>query len=65
MIFTIFKKELKDFVKKELKGIRPKTPAKGEKPSPERIKFTEKREELSAVLTNKMHPIFISWYKNP
>jgi len=60
---NIFKKELKDFVKKELKGIRPKTPAKGEKPSPERIKFTEKREELSAVLTNKMHPIFISWYK--
>jgi len=60
---NIFKQELKSFVQKDLKGIRPKTPAKGTKPSAERIKFTEKREELSAELTNKLHPIFISWYK--
>jgi hypothetical protein len=62
-----FKKELKEFVRKELKGIRPKGPPKGSPPktpkTKERILFEEKREELSINMTNKMHPVFISWYK--
>ena len=60
---NVFKQELKEFVRKELKGIRPKTPAKGTPASPERKKFEIKREELSSEVTNKMHPVFISWYK--
>ena len=64
---NIFKKELKEFVRKELKGVRPKGPPKGSPPktpkTKERILFENKREELSADLTNKMHPVFISWYK--
>ena len=59
---NIFKAELKDFVRKDLKGVRPKTPPKGTPKTPSRIKFEEKREELSAEVTNKLHPIFISWF---
>jgi hypothetical protein len=60
---NIFKAELKEYVKKELKGVRPKTPPKGTPKTADRIKFENKREELSSELTDKLHPIFISWYK--
>ena len=60
---NIFKSELKEFVKKELKGVRPKAPPKGAIKTSDRIKFEDKRTELSSDLTDKLHPIFIAWYK--
>jgi hypothetical protein len=62
---NIFKKELKEYVRKEFKGIKPKVPPKDSKlpKTKERIDFENKREELSINLTNKMHPVFIAWYK--
>jgi len=59
---NIFKTELKVFVRKELKGIRPQSPVKGTPKTPARLKFEAKREELSTQVSNKMHPVFIKWF---
>lgn len=63
-----FKKELKDFLKIDLGGVKPPKPVKekGAKKSPPkdplRIMFEEKRTELSASVTNKLVPMLISWF---
>jgi len=61
---NIFKTQLNGFVRKELKGIRPKGPPKGSKipKTKERLDFEEKRTEFSTEVSNKMHPIFIKWF---
>jgi hypothetical protein len=58
-----FKKDLKTFVDKEFKGKKPTAPAKGVKiKSRDRIKFEEKRVELSVEVTNKLMPELIKWF---
>jgi hypothetical protein len=60
---NIFKKELKTFVDKEFKGKKPTAPPKGVKlKSKDRIKFEEKRVELSVNVTNKLMPELIKWF---
>ena len=59
-----FKKELKDFVNKELNGKKPEKPAKGIKSkNNDREKFEQKRTELSSEVTNKIMPDLIRWFK--
>ena len=59
-----FKKELKDFVNKELNGRKPEKLAKGVKPkNNDRERFEQKRTELSSEVTNKIMPDLIRWFK--
>jgi len=59
-----FKKELKDFVNKELNGKKPEKLAKGVKlKNNDRERFEQKRTELSSEVTNKIMPDLIRWFK--